>query len=143
MTKLLLVLVTTTSLAAQNNWDDVTRLKPGSKVMVSYAKGFAEGPLVEATADRVVVKSAGKDVTAARVDVKKLWVPANKRGRNTLIGAAIGVGAALLPALGFRSYLNNETGNGDQAAAATLAIGAGAGAGLGALNRGRTLIYRR
>lgn len=113
MTKLLLLLMTAVALNAQSSWDDVLRLKPGSKVMVTFAKNFAEGPLVEAAAARVVVKSAGQDIAAARAGVKKLWVPASKRRRNALIGATLGVGAALLPALFFRSYLKNEAGNGD------------------------------
>lgn len=143
MMKFALVLVLVAALPAQDDWARVESLNPGQRVLVSYAKSFVEGPLVEATADRVVVKKAGQDMTAARVDVKKLWVPAKQRGRNALIGAAIGVGVALGPALFLHRRLDNENGAGSTAAAGVIAIGGGIGAGIGAANRGKTLIYRR
>ena len=143
MMKLVLVLAAACLLPAQDAWDRVASLKPGQTVLVSYAKSFAEGPLVEATADRIVVKAAGKDLTVARVDAKKIWLPANKRGRNAAIGAAIGAGVTAFPAILVGAYFNNETGNGLKVAVATMAVGSAAGAGLGSLNRGRTLIYRR
>jgi hypothetical protein len=130
------------SLLAQQGWDRVTALRPGQAVMVSYRGGFVEGPLVSASTDQVVVKSRDKEVTAARVDVKKLWVPGHKRGRNAAIGAAIGVGAAIGPALLVGTRFNNETGNGGAVGGALVGIGAGAGAGLGALNQGRDLVYK-
>ena len=143
MTKFALMLLAVVTLPAQDGWDRVAGLKPGQLVLVSHAKGFAEGPLVEVGPDRIVVKAAGKDLTVARVDAKKIWLPANKRGRNAVIGAAIGAGVTFFPAILLGSYFNNEGGNGLKVAIATMAVGTGAGASLGSLNRGRTLIYRR
>lgn len=104
------------SLLAQDNWERVTALRPGQAVIVSYKGGFAEGPLVQATADQVVVRSGGKEVTAARVDVKRFWVPGHKHTRNAAIGAAIGAAAAIGPAIFFSTWFHNETGNGGAAA---------------------------
>jgi len=130
------------SMLAQEGWDRVTALRPGQAVIVSYKGGALEGPLVAATSDQVVVRSGGKEVTAARVDVKKLWVPGGKRARNAALGAAIGVAAAVGPAIFVNRRWNNETGNGAAVSAYVLGTGGAVGAGLGALNRGRDLVYK-
>lgn len=129
---------------SQDSWDKVRALRPGQVIEVRYGKSTVKGTLVESTADSLVVDSIDKKaVTTARPDVRRVYIPSNKRGRNAAIGAAVGAGIALLPALFIRRYLNNEAGSGDTGAAVMIGIGAGVGAGLGALDRGRELVYKK
>ena len=118
-------------------------LPVGQPVQVSYAKQFVAGELVTVAADQMVIKTKMGEVTAARVDVKKVWTPAHRRGRNAAIGAAIGVAAGLAPGMIGRLRFNNEGGGGGKVLAATLAVTGGIGAGLGSLSRGRDLVYKR
>lgn len=143
MRVVLAILLTPVLVLAQNSWEPVQALRPGQTVWVNYAKKKVTGSLVAVTPDSLVVRLADqKEVTAARTEITRISVPGNKRGRNALIGAAIGVGAALAPAIFWKTYKNNETGGGEQDAAAIIAVGAGIGAGLGALNRGRETVYK-
>ncbi|MCC6539757.1 MAG: hypothetical protein IT162_19570 [Bryobacterales bacterium] len=140
---LLLVLSAAAALGASRDWSAVQSLRAGQPVEVSYARSHAAGELVSVAADQMVIRTKTGEVTAARVDVKRVWTPAHRRGRNAAIGAAIGLGAGLAPGLVFRAYANNEIGGGSKFLAGTLAVTGGIGAGLGALSRGRDLVYKR
>lgn len=139
----LLILCPKVVIAQTDSWDRVTSLQPGQRVFVTHARQFTEGALVRASPDSIAVRTAQQEVSVPRADVRKVAIPAHRRARNAIIGAAIGVAAMLGPAVFLRERLNNETGNGDQVAVATIVIGAGAGAGLGSLSPGRTTIYQR
>jgi hypothetical protein len=113
------------AIAQTDGWERVLALQPGQRVFVSYAKERTEGELARTSPDTIVIKTKTVEVTAARADVKKVAIPARNRGRHALIGAAIGAAASLLPALVLRIRLNNETGDGEQAAALAVAGGGG------------------
>lgn len=137
-----LLVFATQLIAASSDWAAVMSLPPGRAVVVSFSKQTAAGTLAAVSADQIVVKTNKGEVTAARADVKRVWITGHRRGRNVLIGSAIGAGAAIGPGLVFRTYYNNEVGGGGKALAAMLAIGVGIGAALGAAGGGRELIYK-
>ncbi|MBM3795663.1 MAG: hypothetical protein FJW31_16770 [Acidobacteria bacterium] len=140
---LLLLSALVCAFGASLEWNTVRALPAGQPVQVSYAKQLVTGQLVSVAADQMVIRTKTGGVTAARVDVKKVWTPAHRRGRNAAIGAAIGLAAGLAPGMIGRLRFNNEGGGSGKVLAATLAITGGIGAGLGALNRGRDLVYKR
>ncbi len=64
----------------------------------------------------------GHGTSVAKADVVRF-----SRSRNTVIGAAIGVGASAAAGGFLQKRLNNEARNGDRALAVSLAIGGGLG----------------
>ncbi len=129
-------------LAAEGSWTDVVALPPNEKIqVVKRDKKSLHGEVVRADADQVTLTVGGQAITVAKADVVRISRAAGRK-RNALIGAAIGLGASAVVGGLLQTYLNNETGNGDQALAASLAVGGGLGAAIGASQIHFQTIYR-
>lgn len=74
------------ALGASQEWAAVRAMPAGRPVEVSYERKHVTGELVSVAADQMVIKTKRGEVTAARVDVKKVWVPAQRRGGGTRAG---------------------------------------------------------
>jgi hypothetical protein len=100
-----------------------------------------KGDFVTFTTDSLSLSVKGDPVTLKQGDVYRVMSrERSHRGRNALIGAAIGAG--ILAPL---SYVGCQIGGDNPSAGCTAAgtsIGAGIGAGLGSLNAGYQTIYR-
>jgi hypothetical protein len=139
---LLLLASSLLSAAGLDDWANVEKLAPGRGVVVVLSNGKRlEGPLRTAGPSGLTVDTASGPTDVQKSDVFRVST-LGRRQRNVLLGTAIAAAAgAVLGSLG-RTYLNNESGNGDAFLAGSLAVGAGAGAGLGLAASVPQTIYR-
>jgi hypothetical protein len=98
-TLLLLLMVPGLSLAqsSQNNWDNLKQLAPGQqiRIVLNDAKSY-KAKFQSVTDDAIVVRLATGDQTFPRQSVLRVSRKRRPhRGRNALIGVALGVAAAL------------------------------------------------
>lgn len=95
----LLGAVAFSSLAAaqQAGWSGIQQLSQGQRVKVVLANGKTHsGEFQSATDSAIVVRSGKNDQTFSRDDIGRVLLRhGGHRGRNALIGAAIGGGAGL------------------------------------------------
>jgi len=83
--------------AANASWDNLKTLRPGQeiRVVLKDAKSY-QGELQSLSNDGVTLRQAAGEQMLARQDILRVSSKAQKhRGRNALIGAAIGAGAGL------------------------------------------------
>ncbi len=135
MMNLLLVVMMTAG------WDAVLRVETDRRVEVSTKTERVRGTLVSANEMAVVVRTKAGEKLLEKAEVKRVKVAdPGKRGRNGMIGTAIGLGAGL--GLGFAVCPGcaNE-GNGAKYVAPLGAAGAGAGAAAGFLPTPYSTIY--
>lgn len=129
-------------LAAQDPWDAVRNLAPGSLTQV-HRGGAAKvkGRLVRAGDAEVVLTAAGREVRIARseVDGVRIRTPA-RRARNAGIGGLIGALAGMATAGIFIASVGDF---GAEAVAGLGVLGAGTGAAIGAAIPGYRTVYRR
>ncbi len=87
------------------NWANLNSLAPGSKIRVSLADGRSvRGFLQQVTPDTLSINAAQGQEALARQDVKRVQVKGRShRGRNTLIGLAIGAAGGLAAGAAFDS----------------------------------------
>jgi len=79
------------------SWDNLKTLRPGQeiRVVLNDAKSY-QGGLQSLSDDGITFRQATGDQTLARQDILRVSSKAQKhRGRNALLGAAVGAGAGL------------------------------------------------
>lgn len=94
---MLVCLITTTLAWAAGDWNNVKALMPGTEVRLEASgQNASRGRLASVTNDSVVLTTAKGQETFARQQVARISQKKNgHRGRNVLIGAAVGAGAGL------------------------------------------------
>ena len=150
MSKLILAILGSIVLAgqllaqtAQDSWGNLRQLQAGEKIEVvdMKLKSF-KGTFLSFSEEVISVRVKQDDVVIERAKVLRVTDREHsKRGRNMILGLAIGAGAgaAILAALPGEGSSSAE----EAIRAAVVPIGAGAGLGMGAaLPRGYRTIYR-
>ena len=94
--------LTTTAVAQPTkpiaDWANLNQLVPGSEVRVTLAsgrtlRGFVQG----VTPDSLAINATTSQETLSRLDIRRVSLKRpGRRGRNTLIGLAIGTGSGLV-----------------------------------------------
>ena len=78
------------------NWSALRELAPGTELRIAMAAGrTVRGRLQSATAESVSVNSDKGQETIPRAEIRRVESKRGHRGRNTLIGLAIGAGGGL------------------------------------------------
>ena len=124
--------------SSQNKWDDVKQLAPGQQIrlVLNDAKSYT-GQFQSVTDAGVVVRLATGDQALERQNVLRVSAQAKShRGRNALIGLAVGTGAGIIvgvasPELGQGRCARGSCVNATSVSVAGV-VGAAVGAGLGA-----------
>jgi hypothetical protein len=102
-----------------------TTLKQNDKLTVTTDAGIeVKGKLISASPDQIVLNLKGQP---QQIPASKILRVQRKRN-GVLLGALIGMGAGILPAVMLSEYTSNEGGN---SAAALVPIGLGAAIGIG------------
>jgi hypothetical protein len=85
------------NVSAQSSWENVSQLAAGAEIRVDLSGGKTlRGFLQKATSDSLAINATTSQQTLSRTDIKKVQLKRNgHRGRNTLIGLAIGAGGGL------------------------------------------------
>ena len=138
----LLVLLPGLGLAqtGQASWDNLRRLGVGEKIEVvdMKLKSF-RGTFVSFSPEAISLRVGSDEVAVQRADVLRVTSrERTRRGRNALIGLAIGAAGGLATGLGIMEREPGYAG----AVAGTTILGAVVGAGLGAPFPGYQTIYR-
>jgi len=83
--------------ASTESWTRLTQLAPGTEIRVSLSnRKTVRGDLQSATPDSLAIHSAAGQETLMRAEIKRIQVKRKgHRGRNALIGLAIGAGGGL------------------------------------------------
>src|ERR1035437_8107361 len=79
------------------NWANLDQLVPGSEIRVTLATGRTlRGFVQRVTPESLAINAATSQETLSRQDIRRVALKRpGHRGRNTLIGLAIGTGAGL------------------------------------------------
>jgi hypothetical protein len=79
------------------NWANLNQLVPGSEIRVTLATGRTQlGFVQRVTPESLAINAAASQETLSRQDIRRVELKKlGHRGRNTLIGLAIGTGAGL------------------------------------------------
>jgi len=79
------------------NWANLNQLVPGSEIRVTLATGRTQlGFVQRVTPESLAINAAASQGTLSRQDIRRVELKKlGHRGRNTLIGLAIGTGAGL------------------------------------------------
>jgi hypothetical protein len=117
---------------AQTGWDRLQSIPPGRTIRVHTAKNRLEGAFVSASSDAVNLKLGdGQQISISQSDVSRVDAKSSShRGRNTLIGTAIGAGIGIAFYASYGQILRNEGAKGTEA---IMMIPTASGAGIGAL----------
>jgi hypothetical protein len=130
--------------ANENDWENVRKLSPGTKVeVIHHGLKQMSGTLTATTADSLTIQEAGSSTgtTVGVADVTRVSTARGSRKKHTLIGMAIGAGAtAALFAIG--ASTGDIDIRRDIVVGGGAAIGAAAGAGIGAALPTAKVIYR-
>ena len=127
------VVLTLAPQLAAADWSRVAGIRAGDNIRVETASGKQNGRLVAATDDELrLTPASGTEVAVRRSDVRRVFVQSrSNRVRNTIIGAAVGVGigAVLYGTLGtlFRNEGDEQTG---YMLAVPIAVGTAVGAAM-------------
>ena len=90
----LFALAATAADKPEASWENVQQLKAGQKIHIVRADlKSVTGHFVSVAADSVALKTAAGEQTLNRVDINRITRSGGQRGRNALIGAAVGGGA--------------------------------------------------
>jgi len=144
-TMLLLLCVVPLGLMARdsrlNSWDNLKQLQPGQKIEVVDMKWKSlKGKFVSFSEESISLQVGNDQVSVERSNVLRVNSGHSKRGRNALIGLAIGAGAGLAVGAVLDSQATGEFK--DFGVLLGPPIGAGAGVGIGAAFAGYQTIYR-
>ncbi len=145
---LLLILVPCLALAQkpEDSWENLRQLSPGQKIeVVDMNLKSLRGAFMSFSDEAISLRTDDGEKSLERANVMRVSASGGKRGRNALIGLAIGAGAGLAVGAAVNAHLRETTGPDILAEAAVPlggAIGAGAGAGIGAAFPGSRTIYR-
>ncbi|MBY0504451.1 MAG: hypothetical protein K2X03_11105 [Bryobacteraceae bacterium] len=143
---ILLVAMTELARAEDNGltaWSNLQRLHAGQRIEVVDTKlKTHRGEFASAGTDDLTIQTASGSLVMSRGSVFRVSLREHsKRLRNTLLGAAIGGGAALaIGAIADRRFSNE--GREHIAKTILTPIGLGVGAGIGAASAGFETIYR-
>jgi hypothetical protein len=126
-----------------DSWDNLKELRPGQKVtVVDMQMKELKGEFVAVTDESISLRVNKSEQTVERAGVLRVSLrDTSKRTRNMLIGAAIGVGAALAITVPLEIQQSNEGNSLAAVMAGATAAAGGAGAGIGSIPGSRT-IYR-
>lgn len=92
------------------NWDNLSRLAPGSEIRATLAGGRTlRGFVQSVTPESLLINATTSQEALARPDVRRVALKKpGHRGRNTLIGLAIGTGAGLGVGAGLDAKMNDS-----------------------------------
>ena len=139
-TLLLLLMVPGFSLAQplQNNWDNLRQLAPGRQIQIvlNDAESYT-GQFQSASDERLVVRTGGTDQTFERQNILRVSTRGKRhRGRNALIGLAVGASAGVIVAVASPELGTGKCAQGSCVDAGTVSmvgfLGGSLGVGLGA-----------
>lgn len=141
-TALPLLVLLSLPLAAQDPWDAVRNLAPGSLVQLDRAGASkAKGRFVRADGAEIVLTAGAREVRVPRSEVDRVRIrAAARRARNAGIGGLIGALAGMAMAGIFIASVGDF---GAEAVAGLGVLGAGAGAAIGAAIPGYRTVYRK
>ena len=141
---LLFAVMTVSNLIAATGWERLSELRTGDAVVVTQVDHKENrGEFLRVSPDALTVRSSGSEMEIARSNIGQVkHFPKTKRLRNTLIGAAVGVGIALAIDKTVGAYLNNEVGYSASTRAMVWAIPIGLGSAIGALGGLSSTIYK-
>jgi hypothetical protein len=130
---------------AEESWDNLRQLRAGEKIEVVDAKMKSyTGEFATYTPEAISLRGRGRDLTVARAEVASVKRRGEShRGRNILLGAAIGAAAGLAgAAIHGKTY--HEAGETTVFMMVWTPIGAGLGtlAGAAIPARGAVTVYR-
>jgi hypothetical protein len=90
----LFALAATAADKPEASWENVQQLKAGQKIHIVRADlKSVTGHFVSVSADSLALKTVAGEQTLNRVDINRITRSGGQRGRNALIGAAVGGGA--------------------------------------------------
>lgn len=122
------------------NWDNLKQLAAGVEVKIVLNDAKAHGGQFKAVTDEAIVLrlASGAEQTFARQDVLRVSTEGKKhRGRNALIGLAVGTGAGVIVGVASPELGQGTCQQGSCVNAASVAlpafVGAAVGAGVGAV----------
>ena len=139
-TLLLLLMVPGFGLAQplQNDWDNLRQLAPGRQIQIvlNDAESYT-GQFQSASDERLVVRTGGTDQTFERQNILRVSTRGKRhRGRNALIGLAVGASAGVIVAVASPELGTGKCAQGSCVDAGTVSmvgfLGGSLGAGLGA-----------
>ncbi len=123
----------------QANWENLKRLAPGQqiRVVLKDAKAYT-GQFHSLSDEGLVIRTGGGEQTVERPSILRVSTQGKShRGRNALIGLAVGAGAGVIVGVASPELGQGKCAQGSciNAVAPTLTgfVGAVAGAGLGAV----------
>ncbi len=135
---LLLVPALSFSESSQSSWDDLKQLAAGQqiRIVLNDAKSY-EAKFQGVTDEAVVVRLATGDQVFGRHNVLRVSTRGKRhRGRNALIGLAVGAGAGVIIAVASPELGTGKCAQGSCVDAGTISqlgiVGGAVGAGLGA-----------
>jgi len=125
--------------SAKDSWDNVKQLKPGQqiRVVLNDAKSYT-GQMGSVSDEGLVIRTGGGEQTVARQNILRVSSQGKShRGRNALIGLAVGAGAGVVIGVASPEVGQGKCAQGSciNAEAPTLTgfVGAAAGTALGAV----------
>jgi RNase P/RNase MRP subunit p29 len=125
--------------SAQDSWDNVKQLKPGQqiRVVLNDAKSYT-GQMGSVSDEGLVIRTGGGEQTLERQNILRVSSQGKShRGRNALIGLAVGAGAGVVIGVASPELGQGKCAQGSciNAEAPTLTgfVGAAAGTALGAV----------
>jgi hypothetical protein len=91
------------------NWANLNQLAPGSEIRVTLTTGRTlRGFVQSVTPESLAINATTSQETLARQDIRRVALKKpGHRGRNTLIGLAIGAGAGLAAGAGVDAQANS------------------------------------
>jgi RNase P/RNase MRP subunit p29 len=143
----LVVSLVSGSLPAQGNreesWENLGRLKSNQQIeVIDQASKSYRGIFISFTEQTLKFRADEKEIMLPRSDVVWVQLREAKRGRNALIGMAIGAAAATAVGAAIGAG-QSESGEEPFFILLSLPIGIGAGAAVGAAIPSYPVIYRR
>jgi len=140
-------LAQTTASAGGRDWQGLSTLKPGKKILVEFKSGVGdpvEGRFVSAVGSRLTLKRDGIPVGLEQRDIQSVYRLKGRWSRGTLAKVGAGIGMVVGTFVGVAIEVRNEERPGhvpsaddDGPAIAGAFLGTLAGAGAGALLGGK------
>ena len=121
--------------SSQSDWDDLKQLAAGQqiRIVLNDAKSY-NAAFQSVTGDAIVVRLANGDQTFERQSVLRVSTQGKShRGRNALIGLAVGTGAGIIVGAASPELGQGTCGQGSCVNAASVALPGAAGAVVGAV----------